>query len=696
MAESEPYLGSNTPDGSPPWLRTSKIVNLSTRYSFTPYPEDRLNQYLADVDPVDKEIYVLDILQRTRTTSIGAPALQITLNALLDSAPQAIQDRVGLHMGGGPQDQDTGAVIGQPNWFSQSDEDFDRTMADFKNGRLPPLNSGNREFVLWVVNGGTPDRQHYATVVLHYEPSDPSKPQVFDRIGQWAVANPLDDLNGPFVLRFQAMLRQQSLLETQGISKKGERNIWTPLQEEGEEFASGLFAYSVVAQLLDRIGQMYSRGVDFDEEAFFAPTRPWFNPDAVRAEMLGRAAIKAMERLNWKARLALFPVGPFVDGQREGVEPSELAPSQVPPILHDLSDYDDLPEDYVKKENKSTQTKNGLTDTPENKSPQQSLKSPSPRIKPESPANPNLCGEAGDDGYGDDGVGAGAGDYGDGDGGDGDDGYDENSDGDEKEKQRFAFYRQLKEEDVEVLDTSLQAAEEIIDSARQRADEMRYTVLEAPVDNIPTAAAVQRLYTDIRLAEIALLRTISDRSSVRRVLNPELHNQIAEEMDLDAVDLNVKGPIEYLVDEYERAQDVYLDAKDVYLDATAARGALGVDYQLAEVLDVPKANTKNDNIDSNDQEEQEDKEKSEEKSEDDEEKEEKEEKEEEEEEEEEEADNNKNNSDDISIDSPKFKKLYKPQKNSKKRKFAYEIESRTEAEGREFLTLKPPKRHRNY
>lgn len=183
------------------------------------------------------------------------------------------------------------------------------------------------------MNGGTPEIPYYITIVLRYGKDN--------RITHWSVVDALN-IEKPSHTTLSAKARIIRLLLDQGLDDAPYYQIWVPPYQDGEEFASGLVAYSVVAQLLDRIGVSFSRGGVFDESEFFAPTRPWFNPDAVRAESLGRAAMKAMEKLNWKARLALFPVRPFTDGQREGVDPIELAPSQTPPVLHTTPSVDPL------------------------------------------------------------------------------------------------------------------------------------------------------------------------------------------------------------------------------------------------------------------------------------------------------------------------------------------------------------------
>lgn len=149
MDVAEPQPGPKTQNPLP-WIRNAQIVNQGTKYAFTPFPDDpegSLRAHLDDVKPIDKEIYVLDLLQRTRATGLNPFALQILLNALVDSFPQNVRDVVGLHMSAVPLDGDTGAVIGQPNWFSQHDRDFEDTIQKFEDNKIPPLSSNGKEFI---------------------------------------------------------------------------------------------------------------------------------------------------------------------------------------------------------------------------------------------------------------------------------------------------------------------------------------------------------------------------------------------------------------------------------------------------------------------------------------------------------------------------------------------------------------------
>ncbi|TRX95136.1 hypothetical protein FHL15_003828 [Xylaria flabelliformis] len=490
MADTEPHPNTNT-QNLPPWLRDAYIVNSGSKYAFTPYPIDSygsLPTYLNDVGPFDKEIYSLDLLQRTRTTDLNAPSLQVILNALVDALPLIIQNKVGLHMTGLPTSGDTGAVIGQPDWFSQSDDDFDKTVQDFENGTIPPLNSGNKQFILWVVSIGSPDLSipSYVTIVLRYGR--------LGRITDWGIIDAIGKLGGSTGHLDRVRTRITKLLPpNHGIADATEHQIWIPPSEPGGICVSGLSAYSVVAQLLGRIGIMHCSGASFDADAFFAPMRPWFNPDAVRAEALGHAAVKAMGKLEWKARLALFPVRSFDDGVREVVWPGELAPSEIPPFAHALPG---LTESY---------NVSGDGDSLFGEAEDQDAASESGSSSSSSPGTHS-----------------------------------------ETEVTELENYLLLKREDIERVENMVAAAKAAYREAAEFSERLYTEVLEPPNNSVPSAYAVERFFwltqrTIERTRSAELQTTLLHRCYASASIHNEVMSRLHAEQRIAVLQEQIEG-----------------------------------------------------------------------------------------------------------------------------------------------------------
>ncbi|KAI1129114.1 hypothetical protein F5Y10DRAFT_291360 [Nemania abortiva] len=329
------------PAAALPWLRKSQIVNLGTKFAFPPIPEDSeaygeggqdewLRGYLEGTPSLDKELYVFDLLQRTRTSKLNTSALQVLLKALHEALPPKVRNRIELDMAERRVDgtvlypRDTGPVIGSYDWFSMNNSSFDKIIEAIDTRAIPRLDSHNKEFIIWVVNTGDSGFDHYVTIVLHYTPSRISAaPPVYDRISHWSIIDPPNRQQSKS--RLQRTKNRLRLLLGADLEGAEERQIWIPPPNiKDEEFSSGLVAYSVVKQLLERIGIFTSMESQYGPDDFFAPLRPWFNPDALRAEALGHAAMKAMEKMEGKMRLALFPIQGFNDGDRLGLSPEKL------------------------------------------------------------------------------------------------------------------------------------------------------------------------------------------------------------------------------------------------------------------------------------------------------------------------------------------------------------------------------------
>ncbi|KAI1495923.1 hypothetical protein F5X99DRAFT_401965 [Biscogniauxia marginata] len=314
-------------------------------FVFMPWLREDGPNPLDDTDKIGDIMAALNILQLRRTSHISVKSLIISLTALVNTLPPPVKDKIGLDLGSYKEHGEYfGAYIGQHGFFSSTDEEFKAATdwiqheSDLDN----KFSSSNKEYVIWIVNAGdtityapmphlpgmpgTPDeikRQHYVTIVMHFEPSDPvNNPSVLNRVAQLAIVDPLyqdhGDQEKAKKFRDRISHRLRVLLDSVTFAPDCERELWIPPLTPDvvqENFATPFMAYSVAAQLFDRIGATVCSGSDFDADTFFAPTRPWFDPDRVRTEMWGLLAAKAMEQVNWKVRIGLFPIIYFMDQQ---------------------------------------------------------------------------------------------------------------------------------------------------------------------------------------------------------------------------------------------------------------------------------------------------------------------------------------------------------------------------------------------
>ncbi|KAI0976544.1 hypothetical protein F4678DRAFT_480092 [Xylaria arbuscula] len=77
----------------------------------------------------------------------------------------------------------------------------------------------------------------------------------------------------------------------------------------GDNWSSGLRVFEMVRIFLDRITEHYCHSPHTHEPSFFwAPHSGWFNPDAVRSNMIGCAATMVNRAMNSTTRIAIEPI----------------------------------------------------------------------------------------------------------------------------------------------------------------------------------------------------------------------------------------------------------------------------------------------------------------------------------------------------------------------------------------------------
>ncbi|KAI0197498.1 hypothetical protein F4808DRAFT_438876 [Astrocystis sublimbata] len=319
----------------PIWLKDAKIVNMGGHYAFRPYDgEDGMSlmMYLSNVKGFDTEVYAMNMLQRTSETELTGRAMHVLLDALYKSLPSGVRSVIDVHLcdvdlsaRGQIQYEDSLGV--RVNIWRH--EAF--LVPRGNSYQSPPLRSNGREYSIVVANiNSRRDEPDYVTMLMRWGPrADIPEDEPDDRkkstITHWGL---VDSSPADVKLKDQegTKARIEKLFAKEGIREAEQFPIWTPSTAPGADWQSGFIAYDAVAQLLERIGTMTLRHQPFSVDTTFAGLRPWFSPDTLRAEALGHAAMKAMQRLMYKARIGLFPIDYLNDGLAEDVRPEALRP----------------------------------------------------------------------------------------------------------------------------------------------------------------------------------------------------------------------------------------------------------------------------------------------------------------------------------------------------------------------------------
>jgi hypothetical protein len=178
------------------------------------------------------------------------------------------------------------------------------------------------EYFIWPVLAGPED---WVTLVMRLGGSDNSDTP--DTVTHFAVVDPSCGSTAQQRVE-RVMQRVQELFAHGNIAFEpgALRYIWVPPQSEDSAWESGIRAFQLVRQLLQRITDSVCTA-SFDADHFFdTPTSGWLNVDFIRHEMIGMVQEHCNSTLDYACRYALEPI--LEIRQKEGgvFPPSCLAP----------------------------------------------------------------------------------------------------------------------------------------------------------------------------------------------------------------------------------------------------------------------------------------------------------------------------------------------------------------------------------
>ncbi|KAK5634061.1 hypothetical protein RRF57_009775 [Xylaria bambusicola] len=302
------------------------------------------SRHIPSPREAENDVYALNSLQLRREWALEPLSVQIPIEYLRDNLPPDARKLVGI------------AICGSPYIFSCNHDVIDRRTR--KLYRVWPEfweTFRTSEYVFWPIEV---TKGYFVTAVFHmekgvmidpdYDPeNDPfdSPPIVpspeYSVIGAWSI------VDGQRSEEAQERLEHvriciEDILEWEGITfdddafmvhegRDGEQwnEPWVPPPNPGEEeWSSGIRAFALVRQLIQRVLDTYCSQGEYSEAFFRQPTCGWINVDQVRYEMMGICAINSIEDMNWNARLAVECIESITT--LEGHEPFRaglLAPS---------------------------------------------------------------------------------------------------------------------------------------------------------------------------------------------------------------------------------------------------------------------------------------------------------------------------------------------------------------------------------
>lgn len=267
------------------------------------------------------------VTELQRTQPLIHSCLKYAFDKLFDNPPERVKDDI-LFLWPG-----AGRHFAEPDheftiWLNSREWSRDRQVGDME--RLPPkLRSINsREYVFWVVEVNALDRAgqagdegiHYVTIIIHL--SIPEGEQSYRYVESCAIADPdPDPTNNRLNLVFARLQRffDEANFEPSPNSDWELKDLWIPLANTiqysndpdyvPDNWSTGLRCFHIVRQLVDRLTRLYtSRPQWHDNRLFWRPLDGWFNPDAVRAEMIGLVAQELNKKMGYNTRVAIEPI----------------------------------------------------------------------------------------------------------------------------------------------------------------------------------------------------------------------------------------------------------------------------------------------------------------------------------------------------------------------------------------------------
>ncbi|KAI0137614.1 hypothetical protein F4776DRAFT_622730 [Hypoxylon sp. NC0597] len=279
----------------------------------------------------------LQILQTSRDMYLIGHCLTESFDHYARTLPDPVRDDVRI------------MDLGPGHVFGATDEAFAAYLTRQFNPSLPigyertparyrPLYE--KPYVFWTIDAEPTGVHHWVTVIIHLEQppipnpdwveGDPEedrfvKDQLFRRVESIAVVDPDATDDGSRTTRIYnrviALLHQCAIYVN--ASFQGPTTLWvppaSPVQYQGENgeyeegardiWSSGLRSFDLVRQMLIRLTESYSvaPGVHNGDD-FWRPTCGWFNPDAVRTEMIGYVAMQLNFYMGYNTRVAIETV----------------------------------------------------------------------------------------------------------------------------------------------------------------------------------------------------------------------------------------------------------------------------------------------------------------------------------------------------------------------------------------------------
>ncbi|KAI0839187.1 hypothetical protein F5Y06DRAFT_303332 [Hypoxylon sp. FL0890] len=295
----------------------------------------------------------LHMLQYARGQFLDPQCIKEPLAYYIRTLPEFVQADIRIMEPGTGDvfgcDQDTFDDWLDNNFDPRLEPSYDKTPKNFR-----PLYE--RPYVFWPIDSKPRHTYRWMAVIIHLEQRLITNPNwnegddeadrlirdpLFRRIESIAVIDP--DVRRPPRHANRVYNRVFAILEACGITADpnftGRSDLWVPpqnpVQHEGpdrhlegpDKFSSGLHCFDIIRQMCMRVTNLYCTEPGVHNEAeFWRPLSGWFNPDAVRAEMIGYAAMRLNYHMEYTTRVTIEPIAEMLINHKQKRDIQQLEP----------------------------------------------------------------------------------------------------------------------------------------------------------------------------------------------------------------------------------------------------------------------------------------------------------------------------------------------------------------------------------
>ncbi|KAI1496352.1 hypothetical protein F5X99DRAFT_424744 [Biscogniauxia marginata] len=319
-------------------VRPGKRISYPSRWQSKSFDKGLPSDWRTD-RRITRSMNALQVLQVTRDQHLLPECISVPVDFIFESLPKMVKLDVNIMKPGK-------AMF---DMFTCNDFDFsclinDEFMVDIdSNGDyvVPPLYRQFRRkpYHFWAVDVSTGQNPQWQLIILHLqrtkktdddyvvedeESDDGEFNKYFDKIESIAVIDPEYGRAGE-ARKTRTLDRILQVLDALDI-----KPVNPPQYDTTEHWSSGLRVFEIIRASLNRITESYCRNPRVHDGGYLWRSHSgWFNPDAVRSDMIGMAATVVNRAMDSTTRVVIEPIKDMRYKSGKKVEIQNMMPDRT-------------------------------------------------------------------------------------------------------------------------------------------------------------------------------------------------------------------------------------------------------------------------------------------------------------------------------------------------------------------------------